>query len=126
MKKLLLSSFLVLSALTISGCAQEKQINYNQKSSMLSLGMDKDQVRTVLGDPRRTEVNTERERWVYWGKVYYGFTPVDNEQLSQDRLVVTFQDGKVTKWGQQTLSDDALEMSQKTIEATTNAIKASQ
>lgn len=112
--------------MVVSGCAQEKQINYNQKSSMLSLGMDKDQVRTVLGDPRRTEVNTERERWVYWGKVYYGYAPVDNEHLSQDKLVVTFQEGKVTKWGQQTLSDDALEMSQKTIEATTNAIKASQ
>lgn len=51
-----------------------------------------------------------------------GFTPVDNEQLSQDRLVVTFINEKVAKWGKQTLSDDILESSQKTTQAYMDAL----
>ncbi|WP_154899363.1 outer membrane protein assembly factor BamE domain-containing protein [Serratia ficaria] len=106
--------------LMLSGCANK--IDYNKSSLSLSLGMSKSQVQGVMGSPRRTDVNVDRERWIYWNPVMVGFTPIDNEQLSQDRLVVTFTNGKVTKWGKQTLSDDIMESSQKTTQAYMDAI----
>ncbi|QXO59689.1 outer membrane protein assembly factor BamE [Morganella morganii] len=107
------------------GCTN-KTPDFNQRSSMLSIGMSKADVRGILGDPRRTDVNQERERWIYWSQVYYGFTPVDNEQLANDRLTVTFNDGKVVKWGQQAFADDMLEASQKSAEAIMRASQPSQ
>lgn len=85
--------------------------------------MSKNDVMQVMGTPRRTDVNQERERWIYWNKAVYGYTVVDNEQLATDRLTVTFVNGKVTKWGQQTLTDDILESSQKTAQAYAEAAK---
>lgn len=114
MKNLILALILGVSALTITGCAPTVQkIDYNQKSMLLSLGMSKNDVMQIMGSPRRTDVNPERERWIYWNKSLYGYTIIDNEQLANDRLVVTFVSGKVAKWGQQTLADDVMESSQK-------------
>lgn len=48
---------------------------------------------------------------------------MDNESLATDRLVVTFENGKVTRWGQQTFTDDAMEMSQKNMQAIIEATK---
>ncbi|STW07812.1 Uncharacterised protein [Klebsiella grimontii] len=63
------------------------------------------------------------KRWIYWNKSLYGYTIIDNEQLANDRLVVTFVSGKVAKWGQQTLADDVMESSQKTAQAYAEALK---
>lgn len=119
MKKFLISALLLVVFLT--GCAN--RIDYNKQSINLSLGMDKQAVSSIMGSPRRTDVNEERERWIYWNPVMVGFTAVDNEQLAGDRLVVTFKNGKVSKWGQQTLTDDMLEASQKNIQTMSAAIK---
>ncbi|MEQ0252575.1 outer membrane protein assembly factor BamE [Klebsiella pasteurii] len=124
MKNLILALILGASGLTITGCAPTVQkIDYNQKSMLLSLGMSKNDVMQIMGSPRRTDVNPERERWIYWNKSLYGYTIIDNEQLANDRLVVTFVSGKVAKWGQQTLADDVMESSQKTAQAYAEALK---
>ncbi|MDF7681497.1 cell envelope protein SmpA [Enterobacteriaceae bacterium ESL0689] len=124
MKKLLLAFTLGVSVLTITACAPTVQtVDYNQKSMLLSLGMGKNDVMQIMGAPRRTDVNQDRERWIYWNKSIYGFTVVDNEQLAVDRLVVTFVNGKVSKWGQQTLSDDVLESTQKSADAYAKAFQ---
>lgn len=115
--KFIFTAFFILM---LSGCANK--IDYNKASLNLSIGMGKSQVQGVMGQPRRTDVNSDRERWIYWNPVMVGFTPVDNEQLSQDRLVVTFINEKVAKWGKQTLSDDILESSQKTTQAYMDAL----
>ena len=60
---------------------------------------------------------------VDWNKALYGYTIIDNEQLANDRLVITFVNGKVTKWGQQTLTDDIMESSQKSAQAYAEAFK---
>ncbi len=112
MRKILI----VAALLIIAGCANNR-IDYNRQSMNLSLGMSKADVQATMGLPRRTDVNEERERWIYWNPVIMGLTPVDNEQLAQDRLVVTFEKGKVARWGNQTLTADMMEASQKTIEA---------
>ncbi len=121
MKKMISMAALFLVML-IAGCAPNR-VDYNKQSINLALGMSKPQVSQIMGMPKRTDVNAERERWIYWNPVLVGFTPIDNEQLANDRLVVTFVDGKVTRWGQQTIVDDAMEMSQKTTEG---IIKATQ
>ncbi|HGO5397571.1 TPA: outer membrane protein assembly factor BamE [Klebsiella oxytoca] len=108
--------------LVSTGCAP-KRVDYNQKSSQLTLNMGKGDVTQILGSPRRTDVNKDRERWIYWNPVLIGFTVMDNESLATDRLVVTFENGKVTRWGQQTFTDDAMEMSQKNMQAIIEATK---
>lgn len=115
MKRIVLMAGLLLAGV-LSGCAGN-HTNYNRASMDLSLGMGKPEVLTLLGEPRRTDVNESRERWIYWNPVLVGFTPIDNENLAQDRLVVTFEDGEVTKWGQQTITDDMMEASQSVIES---------
>jgi len=109
---------LVLAVLSLAGCASK--IDYNRASLNLSLGMDKTDVQRVMGTPRRTDVNSDRERWIYWNPVVIGFTPIDNEQLAQDRLVVTFVNAKVTKWGKQTIADDITENTQKLYQSTSS------
>lgn len=124
MRKLIFALMLGASALTITACAPTvEKVDYNQKSMLLSLGMSKNDVMQIMGAPRRTDVNQERERWIYWNKVLYGYSVVDNEQLATDRLTVTFVNGKVSKWGQQTLTDDMLESTQKTAQAYADAAK---
>lgn len=124
MKKFLYALILGFSILNITACAPSFQkVDYNQKSMLLSLGMSKNDVMQIMGSPRRTDVNQERERWIYWNKSLYGYTIIDNEQLANDRLVITFVNGKVTKWGQQTMADDILESSQKTAQAYAEAFK---
>jgi|SRR5690554_3928043 len=105
----------VLSTLLLAGCAGNR-INYNSASTLLEIGMNKAQVQAHLGAPKRAEVNEERERWVYWSPTMYGFNSVDNEALAADRLVITFREGLVSKWGNQTMHDDAMEMSTKIME----------
>ena len=113
MRKIALSG--LIAGFLLTGCAA-KGIDYNAASSSLQIGMNKEQVKSHLGSPRRTDVNAERERWVYWSSTVYGFTPIDNEALASDRLVVTFKDGFVSQWGNQTMQADAMEMSSKIME----------
>ena len=121
------SVFCLLGVLMLAGCAPKVNdfVDYNQKSMLLSLGMDKSSVMQTVGAPRRTDVNSERERWIYWNKSIYGYSIVDNENLATDRLVITLVNGKVTKWGRQTLSDDILESTQKTAQVYVDAAKTS-
>ncbi|EJE4150240.1 outer membrane protein assembly factor BamE [Vibrio metschnikovii] len=111
--------FLVfICSLMFLGCAQK--INYGQSSLNLELGMTKQEVVGVLGTPRRTDVNDERERWYYWNPTQMGLASVDNEMLSSDKISVTFKDGKLTKWGSQNYMDDVMESQQKLLESTMN------
>lgn len=105
----------IFGCVLLVGCAA-KGIDYNAASSSLQIGMSKEQVKGQLGAPRRTDVNADRERWIYWSPAVYGFTPIDNEALASDRLVVTFKEGAVTQWGNQTMQADAMEMSSKIME----------
>lgn len=111
----------VVAALA-TGCATNR-VDYNNNSRLLGMGMSKSEVSTVLGNPRRTDVNEDRERWIYWNAVRIGFTPIDNENLAQDRLVVTFKDGKVSRWGNQTFADDMNEATQKNLASSFKAAR---
>lgn len=109
----LLFSVVVLGLLV--GCAN--QTNYGEASLNLQLGMTKGEVLDYLGKPKRTDVNESRERWFYWNPEMIGFTPVDNEMLASDKLIVTFEDGVVTDWGNNAMMKDAIDAQQQVIES---------
>lgn len=106
MKKIILTPIIAL-LLGIIGCStqQVKPIPYNQKALNLKVGMTKDEVINLLGTPKKVSaIKTNEgfeEVYSYWGisRLVYSYAPIDNEALSQDRLAVTFLDGKVTQWG---------------------------
>jgi len=113
--------FAVIFAIVfIVGCANSNRvdrIDYNKSSLHLEIGMSKSEVQSLIGFPRRTDVSEDRERWIFWNPVIIGFTLIDNEQLAEDRLVVTFKEDKVVRWSNQSLSDDMIEASQKMLES---------
>lgn len=117
MKQYLIALF---CSLLIIGCASTPSINYAESSLLLSLGMSKSEVKNILGTPRRTEVNQERERWHYWNPERMGLSTIDNEMLASDKVAVTFKDGKVVQWGTQGYMDDIIENQQKLINSTTS------
>nr|WP_288454574.1 cell envelope protein SmpA [uncultured Pseudomonas sp.] len=122
MRKLLVT---FVACLMMVGCAGNR-IDYNRQSINLALGMSKADVQGIMGMPRRTDVNEDRERWIFWNPVMVGFTPMDNESLAQDRLVVTFKEGKVARWGNQTLAEDITEASQKSMESSMKILQQAQ
>ncbi|MGM0429759.1 MAG: outer membrane protein assembly factor BamE domain-containing protein [Pseudomonadota bacterium] len=99
---------------TLAGCANT--IDYGEASLNLELGMPKSEVVQLLGKPKRTDVNESRERWFYWNKEVIGFTPIDNEMLASDKLVVTFKNGHVVDWGKNAYMKDAMDVQQKIME----------
>jgi outer membrane protein assembly factor BamE (lipoprotein component of BamABCDE complex) len=106
MKKIILTSIIAL-LLGTTGCStqQVKPVSYNQKALNLKVGMTKDEIINLLGTPKKVSaIKTPEgleEIYSYWGisRLVYSYAPIDNEALSQDRLAVTFLDGKVTQWG---------------------------
>lgn len=106
MKKIILTPIIALF-LGLTGCStqQVKPVSYNQKALNLKVGMTKDEVINLLGTPKKVSaIKTPEgfeEIYSYWGisRLVYSYASVDNEALSQDRLAVTFLDGKVTQWG---------------------------
>ncbi|EPM5418068.1 outer membrane protein assembly factor BamE domain-containing protein [Vibrio parahaemolyticus] len=114
--------FSFIAALLITGCAQNK-IDYGKASLQLELGMSKQEVINILGEPKRTDVTESRTRWVYWNPETYGFTTFDNELLSSDSLVVTFEDGEVAKWGKSNLGPDMEEIYEQQQKLYSNPIK---
>jgi outer membrane protein assembly factor BamE (lipoprotein component of BamABCDE complex) len=92
--------FIVIACL-IYGCAQP--VSYAQKSMNLSMGMTKQQVAQIMGEPKKLSASKSGDRLIekysWWSKKTIGFTSFDNEMLSDDRLYVSFEDGRVVSWG---------------------------
>ncbi|HBM2653497.1 hypothetical protein [Acinetobacter nosocomialis] len=114
--------FSALAVLLLAGCATV--VPYNQKAMNLQIGMNKQDVVTLLGTPKKVAARKTpqgfEEKYSYWGLSRIGYVSMDNEMLSQDRLYVTLLDGKVIEWGDKydpsTMMDKNLEITQKTVE----------
>lgn len=93
----------------------------------LSMGMDKNQVTDVMGAPRKASAKmTDQglsERFFWWSPTLIGFSNVDNEMLSNDRVFVRFVNGKVVEWGDKY---DYSSMMDTISDAQRNALKAYQ
>lgn len=59
----------------------------------------------LFGTPKKVSASQTQqgfeEIYSYWGvsRLAFSYAQIDNEVLSQDRLAVTFLNGKVTQWG---------------------------
>lgn len=112
MKKLLASiSFIIF----IVGCTPKP--SYNQLAMQLQMNMSKQDVISLLGQPNKVSArNTDKghvEVLSYWRKTLVGFSMIDNQMLSQDRLSVTLLNNKVTEWGDKLDPAEMLEKSQE-------------
>ncbi|WP_419852982.1 hypothetical protein [Actinobacillus pleuropneumoniae] len=118
MKKLIAT----LIATILIGCASKP--TYNQLAMKLHMGMSKQDTINLLGEPKKVSArNTDKgavEVLNYWGLSVIGFTPVDNQMLSQDRLSVTLLNGRVIEWGDKL---DPAEMMEKTQETMREVMK---
>jgi hypothetical protein len=67
------------------------------------MGMTRPEVVGVMGPPRRVAAKQTdkgiRERLYWWSPSLIGFTFIDNEALSGDRVFVALLDGKTVEWG---------------------------
>ena len=85
---------LLASILMVSGCATSSELR------KLSIGMDKNQVIGVLGEPIKTRASAREtgtvEIWDYtFAKTVLGFPPV------RDTYWIILKDSKLTQWGEE-------------------------
>lgn len=112
-----------LAALVLAGCAAAP--SYSDKALGLEMGMTKQEVVSLFGPPKKTSARTEDgeliERYSWWAPKRIGFSAVDNEMISTDRISVKFVDGKITEWGDSydpgAMTERALEMQKTMIES---------
>jgi hypothetical protein len=62
------------------------------------------------------------EKYSWWNRAMIGYVPVNNEMLSQDRIYVTFLDGKVKEWGDKFDPADMIDKSMQINERTSKAL----
>jgi hypothetical protein len=69
----------------------------------VTMGMTKDQILALMGPPKRVSARNSNSNLIetlsWWSPKFIGFTPIDNEILSSDRVFVRFANGKVIEWG---------------------------
>lgn len=121
MKKLIV----ILMTMILIGCTPKP--SYNQLAMKLHMGMSKQETINLLGEPKKVSArNSDKgiiEVLSYWGLSIVGFSVIDNQMLSQDRLFVTLLNNKVTEWGDRL---DPSEMMEHTQEMMRETIKHSQ
>lgn len=87
------------------GCATVQ--SFGQKSTLLKVGMTKNEVIQILGCPKTTSVRKSddgvEERWMYWSKKMIGYVVFDDPNMagSSNRLAVTFKNDLLQSWGDQ-------------------------
>ncbi|WP_138436511.1 hypothetical protein [Marinobacter shengliensis] len=117
--------YIAILAMTavMAGCAAAP--NYQSKALSLEMGMSKSEVVALLGEPKRTSARSNDgqliERYAYWAPKQVGFSAIDNEMISTDRITVKFVDGKVAEWGDSydpaAMTERSLEMQRSVIES---------
>jgi outer membrane protein assembly factor BamE (lipoprotein component of BamABCDE complex) len=74
---------LVLICLLIAGCT-----TYKSQTNRIQVGMTKQQVINIMGQPRDRKIEENTERWYYWKNSYGGF--------SSSSVWIYFTDGRVS------------------------------
>ncbi|OIO35612.1 MAG: hypothetical protein AUJ74_05160 [Candidatus Omnitrophica bacterium CG1_02_44_16] len=112
MKKLVC---LFAMAIFMCGCATCPTLG--EKSTMLKVGMSKQEVKNILGAPKTTSVQKLddgiQEKWAYWTKKMIGYVVFDDPNMagSGNRLTVTFKNDVVQSWGDQLDYSDMIDKS---------------
>lgn len=117
----------IVAVVLFAGCATAP--SYTDKALKLEMGMSKSEVIDLFGQPKKTSARTQDgdliERYSWWAPERIGFTAIDNEMVSTDRIAVKFVNGEVTEWGDSydpgAMTDRALEMQKIMLENMQNA-----
>ncbi len=95
MKRLLFAVFFAAGLLLISGCQiQERQRNL-ENSKSLRVGMTKDQVLAVMGEPLTDEIYTTGNVWFY----YIDTKWYDGLAAEEECMPLIFRNGNLVGWG---------------------------
>jgi len=96
---------LAVAGVMAGGCRVGPSLG--QKSTLLELGMSREQVREILGAPKTTSVRAVGEDpveyWIYWRNQGLLAASMDSPYFARgsDRLQVAFRDGHLASWGDQ-------------------------
>ena len=93
-KRIVVLLVAIMTFITASGCATKTELR------KLSIGMDKNDVANILGEPRSTRASIRTsstiEIWDYtFAKTVLGFPPV------RDTYWLFFKDSKLVQWGEE-------------------------
>lgn len=105
----------ILMAIILIGCAPKS--TYNQLAMKLHMGMSKQETISLLGEPKKVSARNSDKGTIevlsYWGLSMVGFSVIDNQILSQDRLFVTLLNNKVIEWGDKLDPSEMIEKNKK-------------
>jgi outer membrane protein assembly factor BamE (lipoprotein component of BamABCDE complex) len=96
MKKLILQSFFALVIMTVFCGCSFKEINRNlENSRKLRVGMTKEQVLSIMGEPLRNAFFHEENVWYYFVRINW----YDGLYTRDECMPLVFKDDKLTGWG---------------------------
>lgn len=95
-KKLLLTAMATALALTLCSCGYFSQYSNRDNSMNLRLGMTKDEVLKVMGEPLRNQHYHQPDIWFYYYETRWAW---DFQMTRDECLPVVFKDGTLVGWG---------------------------
>ena len=94
MKKVLVLLAAVSVLMLVNGCGYFTQFDNFENSGNLRVGMTKEQVRGVMGEPLKVKFAND-DLWYYYVKTNWH----DGQTTVDECMPVVFKDGKVAGWG---------------------------
>ncbi|MDD5728956.1 MAG: DUF3192 domain-containing protein [Victivallales bacterium] len=95
MKKLFIFSFVFSVLLAVSGCAYHEAHANVEKSRDLRIGMTKQQVLKIMGEPVKNQKYVSPDVWFYYTCPQW----IDGLTTEDECLPLVFRDGKLIGWG---------------------------
>jgi hypothetical protein len=86
---------LPLLAVLVGGCAWSDAGRNLENSDRLRVGMTKEEVQTVMGEPQRDEVFTKPDVWFYYIRPNW----IDGLVTEEECMPLVFSGGKLIGWG---------------------------
>ena len=95
MKKIIRLFSILLFTVILAGCSW-KEINRNiENSRRLRVGMTKDEVLAVMGEPLKNESSHRPDLWYY----YFDCNWMDGLYTEEECFPLVFKEGKLIGWG---------------------------
>lgn len=106
MKKLSLLLPLLISAVILSGgCQWQERCRNMENAANLRVGMTKQQVLDVMGEPLKDEAYASPDVWFYYVETKW----YDGLATQDECMPLIFKDGVLSGWGNKYYNDQLLE-----------------
>ena len=77
------------------GCAWQEAAENLERSAALRIGMTKDDVLRIMGEPERNEIYSTPDVWFYYVRPVW----IDGLATEDECMPLVFRDGKLAGWG---------------------------